>query len=76
MKNFLFKNDKSTIRDELLLLLFILACIGVGVLLIIFAPADWFISAAGFKMFGVLWILVGVMFIPGLIYRLFTNNKK
>lgn len=74
MKNFLFHNDKSTAKDELFLFLFILCCIGAGVLMYIFAPTNWIISDTSIKTFGVLWIIVGVMFIPGFIYRLFSNG--
>lgn len=74
MKNFLFHNDKNKVKDEFYLFLFILVCIGVGVLMYIFAPTNWIISDTSIKAFGVLWIIVGVMFIPGFIYRLFTND--
>ena len=74
MKNFLFHNDKSTVKDELFLLLFILVCIGAGVLMYIFAPTNWIISENSVKVFGILWILVGVMFMPGFIYRVWTND--
>ena len=76
MKFSLFTNDKTTIRDEIYLFIFIIACICVGAMLIIFAPSFWLISSAHTKSFGVLWVLVGVMFIPGLIYRLKTNKIK
>ena len=71
---FLFHNDKSTVRDELFLLLFIVVCIGAGLLLYIFAPQGWIISNSTIKAFGIVWILAGVMFIPGFIYRLFSND--
>lgn len=74
MKNILFHNDKSTVKDELFLLLFILICIGAGLLFYILAPEDWFISSSTIKAFGIVWILAGVMFIPGFIYRLFSND--
>lgn len=76
MKNFLFQNDKSTFKDELFLGLFILACIGIGLLLVIFSPENWIISSSTFKAFGTIFIFTGVMFIPGLIYRLFSNETK
>lgn len=76
MKDFLFHNDKSTVKDELLLLLFILICIGVGLLFYIFAPNDWVISNSTIKIFGIVWILAGAMFIPGFVYRLFSNNTN
>ena len=71
---FLFHNDKSTARDELFLLLFIVICIGAGLLFYIFAPQGWIISNSTIKAFGIVWILAGVMFIPGFIYRLFSND--
>lgn len=71
---FLFHNDKSTMRDELFLLLFIAICIGAGLLFYIFAPEGWIISNTTIKAFGIVWILAGVMFIPGFIYRLFSNE--
>lgn len=71
---FLFHNDKSTVRDELFLLLFIVICIGAGLLFYIFAPQGWIISNSTIKAFGIVWILAGVMFIPGFIYRLFSND--
>lgn len=76
MKSFLFHNDKRTTKDEILLFLFIMACIGAGVLLYIFAPTDWIISNSTIKAFGIVWIIAGVMFIPGLIYRLLTNTHE
>lgn len=74
MKDFLFHNDKSTKKDELYLLLFIITCIAVGALIYVFAPSTWIIPESTIKVFGVIWILAGVMFIPGLIDRL-TRNK-
>ena len=71
---FLFHNDKSTFKDELFLALFILACIGAGLMLIIFSPENWIISNSTFKGFGIIFVFTGVMFIPGLIYRLFSND--
>lgn len=76
MKFNLFKNDKSTVLDEVILFAFILICFGIGGVLCVKAPAFWIIDSATTKVFGVMWILVAVMFIPGLIYRLMTNDKK
>ena len=76
MKNFLFNNDKTTVWDEVLLLFFILVCVGVGTGIYLFAPTDWVISVRIIKCFGVILDFIGVMFIPGLIYRLMTNDKR
>lgn len=76
MKNFLFHNDKSTINDELLLLLFIVACIAVGVLLFAFAPTDWIVPHSTIKIIGLIWVIAGIMFIPGFVIRLLENKKE
>lgn len=73
---FLFHNNESSIKDEVFLLMFILVCIGVGLLFYIFAPNDWAFSSNTIKAFGIVWILAGVMFIPGFVYRLFSNDAN
>lgn len=74
MRDFLFHNDRSTRKDELFLFLFILLCVIVGILLYVFAPVNWIIPQSIIKVFGVIWMLTGVMFIPGLINRLIHNR--
>ena len=74
MKFSLFKNDKSTYKDELILLLIVVLSLTFGIFLAVTAPSFWIIESSTTKVFGVLWIMVGIMFLPGLIYRLFTNN--
>ena len=74
MKNFLFENDKSTMKDELFLLFFILVWATAGVLLVVFSPSIWIIPDSMTKTAGILCILVAIIFTPGLIYRLFTND--
>ena len=75
MKFSLFRNDKTTAKDELLLLGFILACLAVGIALIITQPSFWLFDRIFFAGVGVAFVITGVMFIPGLIYRLMTNDK-
>ena len=75
MKFSLLKNDKSTYWDEVILALFILVCVGVGAVLLGIRPAFWFVDGNDTAVFGVLMILTGGMFIPGLIYRLFHNDE-
>lgn len=72
----ILKNDKSTVKDELILLLIILGCLLTGGLLIVCKPAFWLITNTHTVVLGVLFILMGVMFIPGLIYRLFENHRR
>lgn len=76
MKFSLFKNDKSTFWDEVILAAICLVCLAVGIVIIILKPAFWIIEASMTVTAGVLIALVGVMFIPALIYRLMTNDKK
>lgn len=76
MKFSFFKNDKTTALDELILFVFVAICLAGGIALVVIAPSFWIITSAQTKSFGVLWILVAAMFIPGLIYRLFTNEIK
>lgn len=76
MRFSLFRNDKSTIKDELILMLIVVLSLTVGIVLAVTGPSFWIIRSSTTKVFGVLWIMVGVMFLPGLIYRLFTNDPK
>lgn len=76
MKFSLFKNDKSTYKDEIILFLIVGISLTVGILLVVFAPSFWIVQSSTTKVFGVLWIIVGIVFFPGLVYRLFTNNSS
>ncbi|MBQ7833374.1 MAG: hypothetical protein IJ336_07355 [Lachnospiraceae bacterium] len=75
MKFSLFKNDKSTFWDEVILAAISLVCLAVGIVIIILKPSFWIIEASMTVTAGVLIATVGVMFIPALIYRLMTNDK-
>ncbi|MBD5547067.1 MAG: hypothetical protein HDQ97_06670 [Lachnospiraceae bacterium] len=76
MKFSLIHNDKSTAKDELFLALFIAFCLVCGILLVVYKPTFWFIGQSDSTVFGVLCLILALMFIPGLIYRLMTNDKK
>ena len=76
MKFSLFKNDKSTVKDEILLGLIIAAFILLGVLICIFNPSFFIISKSVSFVFGILMIVSGVILLPSLLYRLMTNNTK
>lgn len=76
MKLSIVKNDKSTYWDEVILFLMIAISIAVGVCLLTFKPSFWIIRKNDSALIGVMFIIFGVMYIPGLIYRLFTNEKK
>ena len=74
MKFSLIKNDKSTYWDEVILAVIIICSIAVGITLIFERPEFWIISSGTSCTIGVFLTLFGVMFIPGLIYRLMTNE--
>ncbi len=76
MKFSLFKNDKSTYWDEVILAVMVVAALAVGITLIVLRPAFWIVTSHASIIVGVIITLFGVMFFPGLIYRLFTNDIK
>ena len=76
MKLSLFTNDKSTMKDEIILSIITLIFIGIGVALIITRPSFWVIKQNHSVVCGVLFAVTGIMYIPGLIYRFLTNDKK
>ncbi len=76
MKISLLKNDKSTVKDEKTLALFILGCLVTGIALVIIGPQIWIITSGISRAFGVAWIMLAVMLAPVLLYRFMTNDKK
>ncbi len=76
MKFSLLKNDKSTVKDEIVLALIIVLCLAAGILLIVLRPSFWVIGQNITVLTGVMIAAFGVLFIPSLIYRLLTNDKK
>lgn len=76
MKFSLVKNDKSTYWDEVILAVMVIASFAIGISLIVIKPSFWIITEATTTITGVFFVLFGVMFLPGLIYRLFTNDKN
>lgn len=75
MKFSIIKNYKSTYWDEVILALIMLAFVGGGIALIIVKPVLGFIDGKDTTLFGVVLVLTGVMFFPGLIYRLLHNDN-
>lgn len=74
MKLSLFKNDKSTYWDEIVLLLIVALFIIIGAILVYIRPDIWIIKENNSVVFGVLLITAGAGCIPGLVYRLFHND--
>lgn len=71
----ILKNDKSTVKDEMILFLIIVGCFLAGGLLIVYKPAFGLITSVHTVVLGVMLVLIGAMFIPGFLYRLFENTK-
>lgn len=74
MKFSFVKNDTTTYWDEIGLILITLVAFAIGVLLVVFRPSFWIISESTSVCFGVLAILLGVMYTPCIIYRFFENK--
>ena len=72
----LFKNDKTTVKDEIVLFLIIILSIAIGSILILIKPSFGIIQERHTVVCGVFIDLLGVMLIPGLIYRILTNNDE
>lgn len=75
MKFSITKNDKSTFWDEVIIGVLCLVCLAGGILLIVYKPSLGVMDQNAMVVIGVLMTIVGCMFVPGLIYRLFTNER-
>ena len=75
MKLSFIKNDKTTYWDEVILSLITLVALTIGVLLIVFKPSFWIIDESITLCFGVLSILLAVMYTPCIIYRLVEDHN-
>lgn len=62
----IFSNDKTTAKDEVVLMIFVAICFIIGVV--------WQYNTST-TVFGVLCIVTGVMFIPSIVWRLHENYK-
>lgn len=69
MKLSLFKDDKSTHKDEIILGIISILCLTIGILLVVFKPAFWIIDGGLSAGFGIAVIMLAVMYIPCVIYR-------
>ena len=72
----LFKNDKTTVKDEIILFFVIVLIITIGSILILIKPSFGIIHERHTVVCGVFIDLFGAMLIPGLIYRIITNNDE
>lgn len=65
----IFSNDKTTAKDEVVLMIFVAICFILGVVGVV-----WQYNTST-TVFGVLCIVIGVMFIPSIVWRLHENYK-
>lgn len=75
MKISIFSNDKTTMKDEIILSIVILTSFILGVLLIVFRPSIWIIRSNDSVVFGALLVMFFVIMLPIIMYRFATNNK-
>lgn len=71
MKLSLTHNDRTTAGDEIALIVITLVIIACGILLLVYKPIFYELSIG----LGVLLLVAGGMYIPCIIYRLWTNNR-
>lgn len=62
------------VKNELGLVGMILGFGLVGILFMILKPSFWFVSSTDAFVFGVLMLITGVMYIPGLLYKVFCEK--
>lgn len=65
----IFSNDKTTAKDEVVLMIFVAICILIGVVGVV-----WQYNKPT-TVFAVLCIVTGIMFIPSIVWRLHENYK-
>lgn len=75
MRFSLLKNDKSTFVDEVILGVIVMISVIIGGFLIKLHPTFWIIDENDVIVFGTIIVIFGFMFIPALVYRLWTNDN-
>lgn len=73
MKFSFIKNNTASYWDEVGLGLITLVALIVGIWLIVFRPSFWIISENTSVCFGVISIMLAIMYIPCIIYRIFEE---
>lgn len=62
------------LKCELGLLAMVVGFSSVGILFMLWKPTFWFISDVDTTVFGVLMLITGVMYVPGLLYKVFVEK--
>ena len=62
------------LKCEIGLSLVILGFSSVGILFMLWKPTVGFISSVDTTVFGVLMLITGVMYVPGLLYKIFVEK--
>lgn len=76
MKVSLFKNDKTTYKDEVIISIIVALSVLAGLALVLIKPSIGFLTERYTVVFGALLLLFAVMLVPCIFYRLSTNDKK
>lgn len=75
MKISIFSNDKTTMKDEIILSIIVILALILGLLFIYLKPNVWIIQSSSFVVLGVMLLLFSVMMVPSIVVRFITNNK-
>lgn len=65
---------REKVKNELGLVGMILGFGLVGILFMTLKPSFWFVSSIDTFVFGVLMLITGVMYVPGLLYKVFCEK--
>lgn len=74
MKVSLFENDKSTIKDELILGLITLLSAALGIFLLVVKPSIGPISGEFMAKLGIPLVVLAIMYASCLLYRIIWGN--
>lgn len=71
-----FENDKTTYVDEIIFSIITLIILAAGIALVALKPSVWVFEESFFVGIGVILILLTIIYIPCIVYRFATNDRK
>lgn len=70
-----FRNDKGTIKDEIILSIILAIVLAIGIALIAYGDSLWVFGRPTVVTSGVMCIVFVVMMLPSVIYRFIEDTK-
>ena len=70
-----FRNDKGTIKDEIILSIILAIVLVIGIALIAYGEALWVFERPVVVTSGVMCIIFVVMMLPSVVYRFIEDSK-